>query len=228
MLEGITIKEGQELRVNRTLLYDKDNIFNDKEKFILKKLKIVLVSDLRFLKKRPIEKAKMVIVLNEQITDDLEKLDIPLIRINEMPKAQIFLLICNIVNAKIQFNDLINVNDEKIIEALIFIENNLHDNNLNLKSVANHLYVNSTYFSRLFRKSMGVGFKHYLIKLRIKRSKYLLGNGRLVTDVSLSVGYTNLSYFSQIFKKEVGVSPSVYRKRYHLMNCEVNNVKKVL
>ncbi|GAA0420571.1 MAG: helix-turn-helix transcriptional regulator [Bacillota bacterium] len=218
------------------LLYDAKKILDDREVFLLKKLKVVLIRDLKTLEKKNLERYKMLIIIEgnnlindgQMLIEEFEKLHIPLIRVNTVPKEDIFELIFNIINVQIDFNELTHVNNEKLIEALLYIENNLQNSNLNLKSVANHLFLNTAYFSRFFRESMGIGFKDYLIKLRIAKAKDMLENGQLVTDVCMSVGYTNLSYFSQIFKKEVGFSPSIYRKYYQLMTKEEKNVQKIL
>lgn len=218
------------------MLYDSRNIFDDKEKFLLKKLKVVLINDFNELANKNLERYKMLIILDGGTIEnydkfairEFEKHHIPLISINRVPKEDVFQLVFNIINVQIDFNELTHINNDKIIEALIYIEKNLQDSDLNLKKVSNHLYLNTSYFSRFFSEVMGVGFKDYLIKLRISKAKQMLQNGHSVTEVCMSIGYTSLSYFSNFFKKEVGISPSSYRKRYHNLVKEDNDVRKIL
>ncbi|WP_433956812.1 helix-turn-helix domain-containing protein [Cytobacillus horneckiae] len=222
--------------VKCTLLYDAMNIFDDKEKFLLEKLKVVLISNLKVLENKNLERYKMLIILegNNLMNDEklvlkeFDKTHFPLIWVNRVPKEDIFELVFNMINEQIDFNELTHVNNEKIIEALIYIEENFQNSDLNLKNVSNHLFLNTAYFSRFFRETTGIGFKDYLIKLRISKAKQMLANGHLVTDVCMSIGYSNLSYFSQIFKKEVGLCPSNFRKRNHSIYKEENNVRKIL
>ncbi|SDK00406.1 helix-turn-helix transcriptional regulator [Sediminibacillus albus] len=222
--------------VKHTILYDAKNTFGDKEKFLLKKLKVVLIDNFHVLENKNLERYKMLIILegshianyDKSVIKEFEKRHIPLISINKVPKEEVFELVFNIINVQIDFNELTHLNNEKIIEALIYIEKNLQNSDLCLKNVSNHLFLNTAYFSRFFRGIMGIGFKDYLIKLRISKAKQMLESGHLVTDVCMAIGYTNLSYFSKVFKKEVGVSPSCYRKRYHMTDKEDNNVRKIL
>jgi AraC-like DNA-binding protein len=50
----------------------------------------------------------------------------------------------------------------------------------------------------------------YLRSIRLMAAAKMLGEGRTVTDVALSVGYDNLSHFSKIFRAAYGVNPSEY------------------
>ncbi|GLO68393.1 MULTISPECIES: helix-turn-helix domain-containing protein [Oceanobacillus] len=220
--------------VKFTVLHDSNNIFDNKEKFFLKKLKVILINDFSFFKNKKIRDYKMLIVLEgdtndgESVFKKFEQQHIPLIRVSRVPKDDIFELVFNIINVQIDFNELTHISNDKIIEALIYIEKNLQDSDLNLKKVSNHLFLNTSYFSRFFSEVMGVGFKDYLIKLRISKGKQLLQKGYTVTEVCMAIGYTNLSYFSKVFKKEVGINPSDYRKRYHFFNKEDKDAKKIL
>ncbi|WP_289891349.1 helix-turn-helix domain-containing protein [Virgibacillus pantothenticus] len=215
-----------------TLLYDTKDIFDEREKFLLRNLKVVLMSDLKLLERKDLEKYNMLIILESDNLSKGENINqkgfdrahISIIRISQVPKADVFELIINIINTQIDFNELTHISNEKIIEALLYIDNNLQNSDLNLKSVSNYVYLNTSYFSRFFKGSMGIGFNDYIIQLRISKAKQMLANGHLVTDVCMAIGYTNVSYFSQIFKKRVGVTPSKFRKRYYSINKEENNV----
>lgn len=85
---------------------------------------------------------------------------------------------------------------------------------LTLDYAASLAGLNSSYFSRLFKKHAGMGFVEYLTNCRIEASKQLLlnGNGKLA-DISQQVGFDDVSYFSKVFKKKTGISPSDYREK---------------
>ena len=78
--------------------------------------------------------------------------------------------------------------------------------------VANHVHLNPTYFSTLFKQSTGSSFKEYLNMVRIEESKRLLANTDYsIIDISLATGFEDQSYFSKVFKKFTGLTPKQYR-----------------
>ena len=89
-------------------------------------------------------------------------------------------------------------------------------NPITMKDVANHFFLNPSYFCKLFKEETGVTFTHYLTKLRIEKAKDLLSNSaQKLYDVAAAVGYSNVQYFSTIFKEVAGVTPSQYRNDHH-------------
>ncbi|GAA4726618.1 helix-turn-helix transcriptional regulator [Brevibacillus fulvus] len=96
-------------------------------------------------------------------------------------------------------------------KSLMYIEENLHENDLSLTKAASLAYMSRCHYSRMFQKYLGTGFKQYVMTKRIQRAKALLQKGRLVTEVCYSVGYNDLTHFSRVFRKKVGVNPSTYR-----------------
>jgi AraC-like DNA-binding protein len=97
-------------------------------------------------------------------------------------------------------------------KSLVFIEENLYDNDLSLHKVASSMYVNRSYYSRMFREQFGKSFKEFVMQKRIEHAKAMLQEGRSVTDVCYAVGYGDLTHFGRVFKRFVGVNPSVYRR----------------
>lgn len=79
--------------------------------------------------------------------------------------------------------------------------------------VANAVFLNPDYLSKLFKKETGEGLSAYITRLKITEAKRLL----LQTDIAIStiasdLGYSNFSYFSKLFKKETGKTPNEYRQ----------------
>ena len=75
------------------------------------------------------------------------------------------------------------------------------------------LYLNNSYFCRLFKKNFECNFSDFVNQYRIERAKVLLGNNDLsVSEVAIATGFNSFSYFCKIFKIAVGISPSDYRK----------------
>ena len=77
--------------------------------------------------------------------------------------------------------------------------------------------ITSSYFSRLFYKSIGVSFKQYLTVIRLEYAKQLLKENVLpIIDVGYECGFNTPSQFYRAFKKEYGMAPSDYRKKNHM------------
>lgn len=98
-------------------------------------------------------------------------------------------------------------------KAKRFIHENL-DKEMKCKDVADAVYMDSDYLSKLFKKEAGMSLLEYIHKERIKlASKLLLITNQSVSDIAMQTGYTNASHFTTAFKKETGVSPLEYRKQ---------------
>ncbi len=95
-----------------------------------------------------------------------------------------------------------------------YIDENLSDSDLSLKLIANHLYANSSYLSRIFKQAYGVSMTGYIMKERIALSlKYLDDSNLKVYEIAEKVGISDAHYFSQCFKKPMGLSVKAYKNR---------------
>lgn len=95
-----------------------------------------------------------------------------------------------------------------------FIEANLHVD-MNREAIAEHVYLNPAYLSRLFRKETGQSLTDYSVNLRMARAKNELEMTNVkISDIAVSVGYSNFSHFSKLFKKTTGLTPLEYRKKH--------------
>ncbi|WP_314067920.1 AraC family transcriptional regulator [uncultured Vagococcus sp.] len=86
--------------------------------------------------------------------------------------------------------------------------------NLLIKQVAKEFGYNPSYFSRLYKKSMGMTFSDYLNGLRL-RSAYLqlINTDLTVLEIAVNNGFSSKSLYNA-FKKNYGLSPHHYRQRY--------------
>jgi len=111
--------------------------------------------------------------------------------------------------------------EQSVVEKVIhFIKTHLSED-LSRVTIANHVFLNPDYLTRIFKKELGIGISDYLFQERIKIARELLTN----TDLSISViashvGYTNFSHFSRMFKKETELSPYDYRRLYRKLETE--------
>lgn len=94
-----------------------------------------------------------------------------------------------------------------------FIDNN-YDKDITRDDIANYVFLNPDYLTRIFKKSTGLSICEYLTELRIKNSKKLLVSSDLsITEIATKIGYNNINYFSKIFKKSTDITPIEYRKK---------------
>lgn len=86
---------------------------------------------------------------------------------------------------------------------------------INLTNAANHVHVNPSYLSQLFKQRLNKRFVDYVTELRIQEGIRLLENTTLrVSEIAERVGYSDVAYFSQNFKRITGHTPSEYRKKH--------------
>ncbi|MCS7461954.1 AraC family transcriptional regulator [Paenibacillus doosanensis] len=99
----------------------------------------------------------------------------------------------------------------EVVQAIHYVSLHL-DKRISLEEVADHLFLNSSYFSRLFKKETGETFIEYVTRMKMNRAKELLDQtSHPVGKICEMLGYDNQSYFIKIFKSSVGVTPMEYR-----------------
>lgn len=109
-----------------------------------------------------------------------------------------------------QFDDY--KNKQKIQMAIRYITEN-YDKDLNMAVVSNHISMNYSLFSYVFKQYTGSNFVNYLKDLRMKEAKRLLEETDLrVNEISQKIGYDNEKHFMKTFKSVCGVSPTEYRR----------------
>jgi AraC-like DNA-binding protein len=71
-----------------------------------------------------------------------------------------------------------------------------------------------SYFSRAFKRSLGMPPHRWLLVQRVLRAKTLLRNGDLaLADIAAACGFADQSHFTRAFARVVGVSPGAWRKQ---------------
>jgi YesN/AraC family two-component response regulator len=91
----------------------------------------------------------------------------------------------------------------------------MYNKEVSLEDVANYVYLNHVYFSRLFKQHTGTNFSDYLTNIRIEKAIELLKENKLKTyEISEKVGYKSSKYFSRVFKQSTGCSPKEYCRKF--------------
>ena len=101
--------------------------------------------------------------------------------------------------------------DFYIQEAVTYMEQNYYKE-VTVEEVAGACKLNRSYFSKLFKDSMGCPPQEFLIRLRLSKAADLMkGTDRPIGDISAMCGYPNQLHFSRAFKQRYGVSPREWR-----------------
>jgi len=100
-----------------------------------------------------------------------------------------------------------------LYNVLDFISNN-YSQDISLDTLAELACYNKKYFSRIFKKFMGKGYKNYIISIRMNEAaKMLLSGYEPINVISSACGFNDSNHFSTQFKKYFGVSPKQYRNQ---------------
>jgi len=98
--------------------------------------------------------------------------------------------------------------DFRITKVIRYIARNYAER-LTVKSMADLVSLNPTYFGDLFQRTTGMSFNRYLIYVRVKNAESMLLSGEYkVGDVAEACGFTDTSHFYKQFKQLKGFPPS--------------------
>ncbi len=98
--------------------------------------------------------------------------------------------------------------------ALIFIEQNFTNHNVNNAHVAQAAFISQRQLERLFKRFLNTSPNLYLREMQLKYAHELLTNhGNIpIQQVAEQSGFSDSNYFSKCFKKKYSFSPRQYMK----------------
>ena len=100
----------------------------------------------------------------------------------------------------------------EIESACSYIERHIEEE-LSLASLAAYAGYAEYYFSKKFKREVGMTLAEYLRKKRLEKAAMLLRATDLdVQKIAMRLQFCSQSYFTDSFRKQFGVSPSQYRK----------------
>lgn len=104
------------------------------------------------------------------------------------------------------------------------IRNHYHDNRLCLQFIADKIFLDPKYVSKVFRNITQLSILEYINDFRLERAIQLLNASQMtVTEILVNVGFENESYFYKQFKKKFGLTPREYAiklTREHVRVCK--------
>lgn len=100
---------------------------------------------------------------------------------------------------------------EKLNGILKYIEEHI-DENISVEQLAGRLHFHPNYFTRVFKKYMGMPPIQYISKARLEKAKYLLRTtGLQISEIAEKTAFCDIYYFSKAFKNYTGFTPTDYR-----------------
>jgi YesN/AraC family two-component response regulator len=87
------------------------------------------------------------------------------------------------------------------------VSDNLANADFELEDISRQLYLSKKQLQRKIKALTGLSPMEFLRHRRIAQACVLLQQGRTITDVCYSVGFSSQSYFSTCFKQQMGDTP---------------------
>lgn len=107
----------------------------------------------------------------------------------------------------------VNLYRERIYQAQLFIENNLH-RDFTLEDAARAACFSCHHFHRLFSVYTGEGVFTYTRRLRLqKAAERLCLNGISVEEAAVLANYSTVAAFTKAFTAHFGTSPAAYKRQ---------------
>lgn len=100
-------------------------------------------------------------------------------------------------------------------EIIEYVNSNYTDPEICRTQVATRYNISVYSLSRLFKDSLGIGFKEYIIAKRLELSKHLLlTTNKSIVQITSEIGLDDPGYFSRIFNITYNMPPSKFRDLY--------------
>ena len=105
-----------------------------------------------------------------------------------------------------------------VVLCLDYIHKNYHFP-ITLNDMAEHVNLNASYLSSLFKKEMGMTLFQYISETRLEASMNLLKySDYSYADISNYCGYSSQSHFTYCLRVHTGFTPKQYRDKYFSSN----------
>ncbi|WP_337102528.1 AraC family transcriptional regulator [Paenibacillus sp. YIM B09110] len=96
-------------------------------------------------------------------------------------------------------------------KALEWIETHFRES-FDLRKMADELFLNPQYLSRLFRNATGSTISEYVLTRRLREACLFICTTELsIQEIAMHIGIPNVSRFCQVFKHRIGLTPLQYR-----------------
>ena len=105
--------------------------------------------------------------------------------------------------------------DTRSGQAVQAVQQYIHDHpggDLSLSALADLVYFNPKYLSRLFKQVTNTNLSDYVLSVRLDHARHLLAHSnKKVHEVGAAIGYLSAPAFTRLFKNATGMTPQEYR-----------------
>lgn len=104
--------------------------------------------------------------------------------------------------------------DRKFTNAFTsLIEENISDPQFGISEIGRELGLSRGQLYRKVKSTLGYSVNDYVVKIRLKKAKYLLANEQMsIAEIAHQTGFRTSAYFSTVFKSALDCTPSEYRE----------------
>lgn len=102
-----------------------------------------------------------------------------------------------------------------VVRVRDYVYLHLHDR-ITVEEIADHIGLNPSYLSTLFKKETGTTITDYIQDRRVECAENLLRfSDYSFAEIANITAFSSQSYFNTVFKKKTGMTPLAYRKKYY-------------
>ena len=103
----------------------------------------------------------------------------------------------------------------KLIDQVADYVDQHYMEDITLKSVSQHFFMNTSYLGQIFKSATSESFNNYLNKRRITEAKKMIRADHLkISMIVDKIGYKNTQHFYKQFRKYEGLSVQEYKRRH--------------
>ena len=131
---------------------------------------------------------------------------------DRLSKGLLIALLALLLNLVEIGNERLNEDIGKVFQAKWLVREQISNDKLNVKSIAEKLQCSPDYLSHLFHLRTGETLIHYIQRIRIEGAILALDTTPLyISEIAWSSGFADPAYFARVFKKFTGMSPQEFR-----------------
>ncbi len=122
---------------------------------------------------------------------------------------ELYSMLCNISNEHAVNQESRKVSQIEAARKFIILN---YDKNISIRDMAKTAHISVSYFSKLFKESIGFSPYDYLLTVRLDKAKEMLQQTEYsIESIAYKTGFNSSSNFVYFFKKETGLSPLKFR-----------------
>lgn len=114
--------------------------------------------------------------------------------------SEILLILIRRFKVEGKGRERVDTDDQMVQQVLLYMEENF-DQPITLEEVADHFYLSPGYLSRYFKQKMGIGFKRFLMNIRLEHAmKELLYTDQSISQIAINNGFPSTKSFTNLFR----------------------------